>query len=111
MKNNPDGTAKELLEFLELDYFVSASVRHEVHPTYEPTSKILQYVARKISTLLRKLNLYKVVDFVKFTVGKSLIYGSNPSSPSLNEVEMEKLFDFVDEFGHFAKKTKRATQA
>jgi len=97
LKSNPDGAARKLLEFLGLDYFISVSVGHEVNPTYEPRSKFLQFTARKISAFLRKLNLYKIVDFVKFSIGNKIVYGSNPSRPSLDEAEMEKLFDYFKE--------------
>jgi hypothetical protein len=110
LKSNSDGAARKLLQFLGLDYFISDSVGHEVNPTYEPRSEFLQFTARKISAFLRKLNLYKVVDFVKFSIGNKLVYGSNPSRPSLDEAEMETLFDyFKDDFNTDISKLERLT--
>ena len=99
LKTNPEKAATDLLDFLQLEHHLPPSVDQVVNPTYEPRSELLEYLARKVSAMLRKLKLHSLVDFVKFTFGKRLLYGSHPSKPSLNEKDMRALLDyFRDDF-------------
>lgn len=97
LKTNPEKAAIDLLDFLQLEHHLPPTVDQVVNPTYEPRSELLESLARRVSAILRMLKLHRLVDFVKFTFGKRILYGSNPSKPSLDEKDMRALLDYFRE--------------
>ena len=110
LKTNPEQTAKDLLDFLGLDHFISVSVGQVVNPTYEPRSRILQFLARKTAAFMRALNLNTLVDSIKFSIGRWMVYGRRPSRPAIDESDMEQVLDhFKDVFNEDIERLEEMT--
>ncbi|MEK6221787.1 MAG: sulfotransferase [Chloroflexota bacterium] len=99
LKSDPEGYAKEILSFLDVDFMPDYPYHEDVLVAAKPRSFIVSRVVKAVANIARRLGLPQLVGAVKYSKLRNLVFSpyEKGSLPQMDDSLKEELIEIFED--------------